>query len=238
MNKFASAIALLGAMLPLGAANAATLRVDLSGYVYFNTQDVAAQFPYGTTVTAWFKYDTEAPGQPYLPGGVVNPNVTLYDNAPIAGAMRVGDYDVTFSDRARMWVTNNEQAGDRIIDRILFDDHYPMAGDVAGRSIDAISWGWQDASAQALDDMLLPTSQATFDRIPDVRGSIDWTPYIGAQHRISFAFTSVMVSQVPEPHTWGLLILGFGVIGYSARRKGGARFNRAVSNQVPHLLAG
>lgn len=210
-----SAFALVG----LPATAEAVVRVDLSGYIYFNTSDVASNFPIGTSVTAWFTYDPDVLGQPYPPGGVLDPNVTLYDNAPLTGGMRVGDYKVKFSNDARMWVTNNEISGSRTLDRILFDDHYPIGGDVGGRPIDAISIGWQDDTATALSDMLLPRSQAPFDRMPNAVGSIDWAPYIGAEHRVSFVFSSMSVAAVPEPETWGLLVIGFMAIGSAARRQ-------------------
>lgn len=220
--KFALAAAFLTFNLAAIPATAATFLVELQGDVYYNNGDVADNFPVGTKASAWFKYNSESAGQSFSPGGVLDPSIYFYPDAVIEGGMNIGDYSITFSDAARMFVTNQERVSDgRVIDRILFDDFNPVGGAIDGREIDVVSISWQDDSANALSDLSLPTSGATFDRFPAALGSVDWTPYIGAEHRVSFRATQQRITEingaVPEPSTWLMMLIGFGLVGGAAR---------------------
>jgi hypothetical protein len=43
-----------------------------------------------------------------------------------------------------------------------------------------------------------------------------WTP---SADNVGPLLDNVLVSQVPEPSSWMLMIAGFGLVGYSARRR-------------------
>lgn len=224
-------IALAGAALP---ASAATYLVEFQGDVYSSNGDVEDNFPVGTKASAWFTYDAASDGEAWYPGGVLDPAFYYYPNAPISGGMSIGDYLITFSDAARMFVTNQELVSDgRIIDRILFDDHAPVGGPIDGRQIDVVSISWQDDSAMALDNLSLPDSGTVFDRFPSVIGTVDWTPYLGAAHRVSFVATQQRVTEingaVPEPSTWLMMIFGVAAIGSSMRQKHKGRIRRSIT---------
>lgn len=208
------------ALLTVSASHAsAAIRIDLEGSVYYRSGDAVPVFSNGDKATAWFEYDEKATGTQFYPD---DPSIFLYRDAPTGGGMIVKGLSISFSDSARMFVTDQEKASYGPIDRVLFDDFDPKGGDLNGRPMDVVSISWQDNSATALRDIKLPRSQEAYDKFSSVTASIDWAPYINAEHRVSIDFSKVKISRVlavPEPATWAMMILGFGVVGYSLRKR-------------------
>lgn len=198
----------------------ALIRIDLIGSVYYTSGDAKPVFANGTEATAWFEYDENAAGSVWTAGDQPNKGVRFYRYAPTGGGMTVGDYKVTFGSAARMFVTNQEKStsyGE--LDRVLLDDFSAQGASLNGRPVDVVSFSWQDNSATALKDLALPTSQQTFDALGAPTSSIDWRPYINADHRVSVTWSSVKVAAVPEPASWAMMLVGFGAMGFAMRRR-------------------
>lgn len=196
---------------------AATIRVQLSGYVYYQTPDTVGSFSLGQKASAWFTFDENATGESFSPGGVLDPSIRFYRHAPTGGGMEIGDYKVAFSNAARMFVTNNERSSYGPIDRVLFDDFGVLGNAVAGRSLDVVSISFQDNTATVLDGLDLPKNPLIFAAFGGAKASLDWNPYLNAAHRISIDFNTVSVSVVPEPASWAMMMVGFAMIGGAAR---------------------
>ncbi|MFD1788149.1 cistern family PEP-CTERM protein [Sphingomonas floccifaciens] len=49
----------------------------------------------------------------------------------------------------------------------------------------------------------------------------------GANNNLSLSATGTITSAVPEPATWAMMMLGFGVVGYGMRRRTAVRFATA-----------
>ncbi|MCU6455493.1 PEPxxWA-CTERM sorting domain-containing protein [Sphingomonas sp. A2-49] len=198
---------------------AAMVTVQLSGYIYYQTPDTTSTFVIGQEASAWFTFDETAAGETFSPGGVLDPSIRFYRHAPTGGGMTIGDYKVTFSEAARMFVTNNEAGPNGPIDRILFDDFGAIGDPIAGRNLDVVSISFQDNTSTVIDSLDLPTNPATFAAFKGAKASLDWNPYLNAAHRISIDFFSVSIIAVPEPTTWVMMILGIGAVGFAMRRR-------------------
>lgn len=57
-----------------------------------------------------------------------------------------------------------------------------------------------------------------------VSGKLDKTQSPSGSYSVNIQYSSA----VPEPATWALMILGFGVVGYSMRRRQAVRFAQAI----------
>ena len=213
--KMAVAVALAAAAMPLQAK---IVRIDLVGSIYYLSGAMGTVFVYGEPVTASLKYDTNSPGQSFSPGGVLDPTIRYYPNAPTSGVVQVGSYKV-FLDAARIFVIDGQTAGAGKIDRFLYEDNTPSAAPAAGLSIDNIFFDWSDFTATALTDLTLPDRPAKFVRLGAPKMAIDWGNYLEASNRIAASFNSVTVSSVPEPATWTMMIGGFGFAGVALRRR-------------------
>jgi hypothetical protein len=211
MNRLLLAAIVLGSTATPATARIVTIR--MTGSVYYLTQSMASDFSLGQSATALLRYDTDSPALPW------SSDIAYYPNAPTGGFFRVGDYTVTFNSSLRMFVTNQEQSQSGPIDRVIFDNFYPQATPVAGRSVDVASINFQDWTATALNNLALPTSANDYLGFQSVTGSIDWTPYINADNRVSVMFDTISVSAAPEPATWALMIGGFGMVGGAMRRR-------------------
>lgn len=62
----------------------------------------------------------------------------------------------------------------------------------------------------------------TYGFIPTVAGSMRLRFGTSSGDRIGPILDNVMVSQVPEPASWAMMITGFGLVGFAARRRRGA----------------
>ena len=211
-------ISLVAALAALATPlQARIVRIDLVGSVTYITGAMSTAFSYGQPVTASLRYDTLSSGQTFSPGGVLDPALRYYPNAPTTSWVQVGAYKIVL-DAARIFVTNGEHAGARTIDRFIYEDNTPSAASAADLPIDNLFFNWQDDRARALSNLNLPDSAATFARLGLPAMAIDWGNYLVASNRIEARFGSATVSTVPEPDTWLTMIFGFGMVVLLRRR--------------------
>jgi hypothetical protein len=50
-------------------------------------------------------------------------------------------------------------------------------------------------------------------------GKISISPQISGAYTLTYNYTAAATSAVPEPATWGMMLLGFGMIGFAARHR-------------------
>ena len=61
-------------------------------------------------------------------------------------------------------------------------------------------------------------SQSLFAIDPN-SGKITLSPTISGAYKLTYNYTAAAAPAVPEPATWGMMLLGFGMIGFAARRR-------------------
>lgn len=206
MKKF-MALLLMTSAIP---AQAAILKIDITGNLYQVSDSVESRFSLGDEVTARLLLDTSVMGSEFYP------DTYLFSNAVVGGFISVSGYTATFSNSARAFVTDDEFGG--AMDRFLIDDYEANAADVNGMAFHDLFLNWQDNSATASQGFTLPNKPSAVLAYGLPYGGIDWLTSDG-QNRITFTATQVTVSPVPESATWAMMIAGMGLAGAALRRR-------------------
>lgn len=115
-------------------------------------------------------------------------------------------------------------------DNFLFTANFGQLTNITGFN----SLGGFDPAQINPGDFFNLTTLGTYNElVPGTRGFVSygltWTPTAAGTMTLEFwtpsgdnigpLLDNVLVSQVPEPSSWMLLIAGFGLVGYSARRR-------------------
>lgn len=194
------------------AASAAIVVIKFSGTVYNVTPSVASRFSLNDVVTGSVRLKTGAVGQ------VAGSTVYIYPDAILNGLINVAGYNAAFNSSATAFVTDNEPYGAGFTDRFIVQSFSSNAKPVNGLPFYGLFLNWQDNGGSATQGYALPLSQTALNAYGMPTGAIDWVAG-DARNRVTFMLTRVEVlSGVPEPTTWALMIAGIGLIGLGLRR--------------------
>jgi PEP-CTERM motif len=165
--------------------------------------------PPGTRFSLRFTYDSAAVGT------VINSVVTRYSSIATA-RMRIGS--VTYAAPVTLEAINVNGSGLLVA---LFDFGRPMPGVQRG-----MTW-LSEFAPGAINGTALPSDRGFFSRYRFSAQAYDYLdpatdPDSDPTLAISFSDGLVRTAAVPEPGTWMMMILGFGMIGGMVRRRKGA----------------
>lgn len=194
---FASVLSFL-ALTPLARANYVTF--DFSGSVYAVDSSISGRFRIGQFVKGFYTFDSSTPGQPYAPGGVVQPGSTLYLNPLVAFQARVGSYRIGLGGENEIFVFNNPGIQDRYVVQL----NAPSGKNFAGLPVSDFVLNFQDNSGTTISSGSLPLSPATLTQFPSAAGVLDFVSGINPQDRVTFSIDSV-TEPVPEPPALALV---------------------------------
>lgn len=195
------------------AASAAVVVIKFSGTVYNVTPSVASRFSFNDVVTGTVRLKTGATGQ------VAGSTVYIYPDAILNGLINVAGYIAPIDSSATAFVTDNEPYGAGFTDRFIIQTFSSSAKPVNSLPFYGLFLNWQDNSGTATQGYALPLSQTALNAYGMPTGAIDWVAG-DARNRVTFMLNEVRVlSGVPEPTTWALMIAGIGLIGAGLRQK-------------------
>lgn len=202
-----------------GGASSATAILQLNGRVTGAHPNLASTFANGTNVTTILAYEFRSPDFHGSDG------IDFYDSAVLGGFTLVGSYFIGFTDSARLITADNMPTGDQRppFDRFLFDNFSPSAAPVNGVDLTVFGFGFEDPTGTALTFSGLPSSKSDLAGFEYRAFSLDFGDYLARDLlRVSGQYDSYSLSvfgAIPEPSTWLMLIVGFGVIGSALRRR-------------------
>jgi PEP-CTERM motif len=194
-------------------AGAYQITFNFSGYIYAVDPSVSGTFNVGQSVTGFFTFNSEAAGQSFSPGKVLDPSITYYPRALTAFQATIAGYSVGLGGENRIFVINNDAAGR---DRYLAELLAPSGANVAGLPVSDFFLSFQDFYGTTINDGSLPLSPAILGNFPSAAGALDFVTGINPKNRVTFSINSV-TSPVPLPST--MLFLGSGLIGLIGLRR-------------------
>lgn len=190
-------------------ATAAVLLFDFTARVDYEN----AFKPVGTIITGQFGYDTSI-----TPTGVPwNPSYSEYRGPSIKLVVTTSGLEFSGGDFVSVYESEEEQGlyllasdGDRIASFSFWD---PTFSSMGGQNLPIIFPALLQDPLSLMDDddapETMPHSELSF---------YDATLGVGFDARV-LKITPASLSAVPEPGSWALMILGFGIVGAGLRRR-------------------
>lgn len=198
-------------------ANAEVVHLRATGAVTgfeYNPSGAAAIFavaPIGTAYTLDFSYDTNA--APVFS----NANYAAYVGAASA-IFTLAGYTASFSGLGVTVGDTGMRMGDSF--QLFGNAAFSPTERLAGYQLSDISFRVSDPTSTALSSGALPTAFAVAE-FPNrsVRTRFSFGEAGETALLLSVASITTLDSAVPEPSAWALMIIGFGLVGASARRR-------------------
>lgn len=203
-------------MLAATNAIANPITFSFSGFVYAVDTSISGAIPNGSKINGSYTFKSDAIGQSFAPGGILDPSITYYPNVLTAFHASIGSYSVDLGGENRIFVINDSSSG---LDRYLVELLQPSGVDIGGLPIHDFFLSFQDPTAKAIANGSLPLLPSIVASFPLRAGALDFVTGIEPKNRATFSIETVTfpASNVPEPTTIALLSLG--LIGFAVSRR-------------------
>ena len=183
--------------------------ITLTGRVTLVTGVASHAFTRGETATATLRFETGASG--YALGGT---DYMYYRTVGLGGVLQIGSYRVAIPSFYAI-VSDNEASR---YDRFIVTSYAAVARPVGGMAVNDLFFNWQTGASYRSGNAL-PMSSALLNGYGLPAAVIDYGPGHGNANRVQVNFSRVdLMTAVPEPAAWSLMIAGFGAVGATGRR--------------------
>jgi hypothetical protein len=210
-NMFIMLGLLLGFAQPVSAAE---YIIKFNGYVDGVNPALGSQVQAGDKVRATLRYTDS--GLNIINSGTYR----YYGGSFLSGTVRIGNYRIDIPDNYGLLFTQNSPGGaENGPDRLIFQFSNIFPPPLNGNNLYGLNFIFDDGSGYALSNHVIPTKTADLAGFQNAPGMIaDFGPQ--GSYRIGGVFTRFSImSAVPEPSTWIMMIFGIGIVGWAVRQR-------------------
>lgn len=193
-------------ILPL-AINARPITFAIGGTISHVSPSIAASFSIGQQVSGTYTFESKTPGEPFSPGGELDPSITYYPYALSSFEFLVGDYSVSLGSYYRILIFDNGEVGQ---DRYVVDSFNLAGSEINGMKPYSIFLDFWDSTGLIFNNGSLPLLPIKLTDFGHKAGVLDFLNGEG-ENRVQFEISSVS-KQIPVPESPTFYLFAIGLV--------------------------